>query len=421
MPQPQCSATKADGEVCGKKGKQDGLCGTHHRQRQRLNELEAVADAREIPEDQVRPENRCTKRLLDHSRCTREAVLDLNGLCTMCHRIIENNKRTAPYRKLRSTLVRMIRDDPRRLAPLNTVIDEAEANGMEAGYIQWLRRYVRDRWEARYYNTIDEIFWNDLGEQRELYVVAANGIIDMMVREMSTIEPLTDHFVARLRQYVNHLQHRRQALDEFHRRLTPERELERLAADRQNVHTTAVSKQMTAGLAILVAADPGPPPKGEDSTVKKIVSAFASVLDEDPSSVNILAIKRDLTSMWKRSQESRTAANPINYHKALRGLWAKINSYTGDTHKELIQRLWEECLESVDMCTMGHLARLTNVMVGYEEEFKQEEPIGEKIQRRMAEIAGMDVEYDEQIRLATEFLEEHEVEAEKQREWLSAF
>jgi hypothetical protein len=39
----------------------------------------------------------------------------------------------------------------------------------------------------------------------------------------------------------------------------------------------------------------------------------------------------------------------------------------------------------------------------------------------MAEIAGMDVEYDEQIRLATEFLEEHEVEAEKQREWLSAF
>jgi hypothetical protein len=60
-------------------------------------------------------------------------------------------------------------------------------------------------------------------------------------------------------------------------------------------------------------------------------------------------------------------------------------------------------------------------MVGYEEEFKQEEPIGEKIQRRMAEIAGMDVEYDEQIRLATEFLEEHEVEAEKQREWLSAF
>jgi hypothetical protein len=329
----------------------------------------------------------------------------------------------APYRKVKAKLKRMQRAEPRRIGPIRAVIQEAEANGLEAHHVDWLYRRFEGRWAAMYFEQVVHVWNGGVLGHLHLDTVAANAnlVIDALVAEMVPIEPLEPRFINRLRHYVRHLQQRQVNFDEFHQRFGPEQELGRLAADRQNVHTAAVSKQMAAGLSILVAANPGPQPKGEMTTLERIMFAFYSVLDADLASDDMIAVKKDMVSMWKRSHQSRSEINPINYHTALRGLWAKINTYNGDIHKELIRRLWEECLESVGMCTMGHLARLTNVMVGYDDGFKQEEPIGEKIQRRMAEIAGMDVEYDEQIRLATEFLENHEVEAEKQREWLSAF
>jgi len=380
-------------------------------------------DAFEDPAAQVPPDQRCTQRLKNHARCKREAVPGLNGMCRRCHTIAETMRLEAPYRKVEATLRRMQRAEPRKIRAIRAVIQEAEANGLEAHHVEWLYRRFEGRWAAMYFDEVDHVWTGGVAGGLPLDTIAANAnlVIDALVAEMVPIEPLEPAFVHRLRHYVLHLQQRQVNFDQFHQRFGPEQELGRLAADNQNVHTAAVSKQMAAGLAILVAADPGAPPKGEMTTLSKIMSAFCSVLEADPRSDNTMAIAKDMLSMWKRSQQSRSEINPINYHTALRGLWTKINTYKGDIHKELIQRLWEECLESVGMCTMGHLARLTNVMVGYDDGFKQEEPIGEKIQRRMAEIAGMDVEYDEQIRLATEFLENHEVEPEKQREWLSAF
>jgi hypothetical protein len=380
-------------------------------------------DAFEDPAAHVPPDQRCTQRLKNHSRCKREAAPGLNGMCRRCHTIAETKRLEAPRRKVEAKLRQMQRAEPRKILAIRAVIREAEANGLEAHHVEWLYRRFEGRWAAMYFDEIDHVWTGGVAGGLPLDTIAANAnlAIDALVDEMVPIEPLDPTFVHRLRHYVLHLQQRQVNFNEFHHRFGPEQELGRLAADRQNVHTAAVSKQMAAGLAILVAADPGPPPKGETDTRTKIMSAFCSVLGADPWSDNMTAVGRDMVLTWNRSRQSRSEINPINYHTALRGLWAKINTYTGDIHKELIQRLWEECLESVGMCTMGHLARLTNVMVGYDDGFKQEEPIGEKIQRRMAEIAGMDVEYDEQIRLATEFLEEHEVEAEKQREWLSAF
>jgi hypothetical protein len=55
------------------------------------------------------------------------------------------------------------------------------------------------------------------------------------------------------------------------------------------------------------------------------------------------------------------------------------------------------------VCTQGHVARLSNVMIGFDDAFVPPVPVGEILQQKMAAIYGMDVSYEEQLRLANPF------------------
>ena len=87
----------------------------------------------------------------------------------------------------------------------------------------------------------------------------------------------------------------------------------------------------------------------------------------------------------------------------------------------MYRRCWEECNEAVGMCCEGHISRLCNVLVGFDEAFQPPVPFGEILQSKMAAIAGMDVSEEEKRKLANAFFDEHKTPAEERTAWLDAF
>ena len=110
------------------------------------------------------------------------------------------------------------------------------------------------------------------------------------------------------------------------------------------------------------------------------------------------------------------------YKKTLDGLYLMIRDVRDDdTRRELFKRAYEECLESVGMCCDGHISRLCNVLVGFDDTFAPPVPFGEILQSRMSVIAGLDVDREEKIRQAVAFFNEFAVPETDRSAWLEAF
>jgi len=183
--------------------------------------------------------------------------------------------------------------------------------------------------------------------------------------------------------------------------------------DRQNVHTTVVAHQMNDGLEILKAFDV---PVGQ-KTVDEIATAFVNELRLGGD--QLTTVYTDMVK-WGRVSEI-FAKDDYLYRRVLRGLWAKINTYNGDLRKELIQRLWEECSEAAGLCATGHIGRLTNVLVGFDEAFKPQVSFKEAFQHAMAHISQLDLAEDEKICMATKTMDDMDIPLEERQVWLEAF
>jgi len=136
----------------------------------------------------------------------------------------------------------------------------------------------------------------------------------------------------------------------------------------------------------------------------------------------ILTVYQDVSTWWNK--DTIFAQNDRLYRKCMRGLWWTIKNYKGELRTELEKRLWDECRDACvpySVCTQGHMARLSNVMVGFDDAFVAPVPVGEILQQRMAAIAAMDVEYEKQIALAEELLAELKIPHEQHSNWLAAF
>lgn len=193
----------------------------------------------------------------------------------------------------------------------------------------------------------------------------------------------------------------------------PVKEWTTFTKDRQNVHTTVVTNTMNDGVTILRTFQV---PVGQ-KTVDEIVTAFINELRLGGH--QIATVYKDMIKWGKVS--SIFQDNDYLYRQVLRGLWAKIKTYSGDLRTELIQRLWEECSEAAGLCATGHISRLTNVLVGFDEAFKPQISFKETFQNTMAQISQMDVEEDEKVRLATKAMDELDVPLEERQVWLDAF
>lgn len=195
----------------------------------------------------------------------------------------------------------------------------------------------------------------------------------------------------------------------------PRQELRRLAGDSQNVHTRPVTDQTNAATDKLLAVKV---PELQQ-TEKKMALVWLESLNIATYGT-YLRVANDV-NRWFNTKDCRVVGDHL-YRKLLRGavgLIAKEND--AERRLELYRRLWEECNESVGMCCEGHISRICNVFVGFDEAFKPPVSFGEILQSKMAAIAGLDIPDEEKRRQANAFFDENGTPAEERVAWLDAF
>jgi hypothetical protein len=191
--------------------------------------------------------------------------------------------------------------------------------------------------------------------------------------------------------------------------LAPVTELQRIALDTQSIHTRPVTEQHRKNLAILLAT---PVSEGQQTmeSIKLTWGKMYKSIDE--------RIYVDMQK-WYDTETCRTPSDWM-YRKTLDHLIARIALIESkETRRELMKRLQQECAESYSMCCDGHINRLTNVMVGFDEAFQQEVPKGLVLQTKMAEIAKIE-DVEERFKAATALMAELGMNHDEAEPWLDA-
>lgn len=188
-----------------------------------------------------------------------------------------------------------------------------------------------------------------------------------------------------------------------------------IARDVQNVHTRVVSEQTNKGLEKLLEAS-------KDSRALRAPEWIAARwLTRGYGNWNDVA--RTVTDMkqWYDRPFCKTA-NDWLYRRALDGLYITLkNIKDPELQIELFKRTFEECFESVSMCCEGHISRVCNVLVGFDDAFAPPVPFGEILQNKMAAIYAMEVDTEKKVALATDFFNEFAVPEAERGAWLEAF
>jgi hypothetical protein len=190
-------------------------------------------------------------------------------------------------------------------------------------------------------------------------------------------------------------------------------ELQKLTDDEQNVHTRVVNRQTKKYMDIIKMIDV---PKGQ-RTADEIITVWLSESEMPWSKVQ--PVFNDMMT-WGRTGTIFSKDDYL-YRKVLRSLWTLIKTHTGDVYKELVKRLWEECLDSVGVCGQGHISRLANVLVGFDSRFISPQSVMERFQQQISEISEKDIGMEEKISEATTIMDQIEMPPEERQAWLDAF
>ena len=185
-----------------------------------------------------------------------------------------------------------------------------------------------------------------------------------------------------------------------------------LAEDGQNVHTQAVNNQTNDGISVIRQASV---PKGQ-KTLDEITNTWISML---PYTVKDIACVYEDMRHWG-NVDTVISKKDWEYRKILRGVWAKIKTYDGETFLELLKRLWEECYESVGMCAQGHLSRLANVLVGFDETIGPIISRREEFQNEIAEISRRGDSIDTKRKDVLALMDEIHMPQDEREAWLES-
>jgi hypothetical protein len=188
--------------------------------------------------------------------------------------------------------------------------------------------------------------------------------------------------------------------------------LGKIATDSQSVHTVSVTKSTNDGIFILE--------KQEVPSGQKTVSEIREIWLKNFNPEQVERLIKDMKDWGSRPQVMDKKKNM--YKSVLRGLWAKIKSFDdAELKAELVKRLFEECSEALGMCADGHVGRLVNVLIGYDEQFKNHISPKEYFQNNMALIAKSEVPLAFKLDQAKKLMEEAEIPQEERTAWLEAF
>jgi hypothetical protein len=112
--------------------------------------------------------------------------------------------------------------------------------------------------------------------------------------------------------------------------------------------------------------------------------------------------------------------NDWMYRKVLDALWYRIKMVEElKIRHELHKRLQQECAESFAMCCEGHIGRLANVLVGFDDSFKPQVPVGIILQNKMAIISQIE-NAEERLKQAKELMAELKVPDDQAVAWIEA-
>ena len=193
------------------------------------------------------------------------------------------------------------------------------------------------------------------------------------------------------------------------------RTLAQLALDPQSVHTNEVVVQTNKSLTILLNAN-------RDDGCNFMEWLAGHWLARGIANWSRVRSTVDDMQKWYTRD---TCVNPGDklYRRALDGLGALLIEHADnkDEFGELLKRTFEECHESIGMCCEGHMGRLSNVMVGFDDRFAPPIPTGELLQQKMGAIAMLDVDTDEKVRQATAVMDELNIPEPERAVWIDAF
>lgn len=275
------------------------------------------------------------------------------------------------------------------------------------------------------YDIVDEVVTPEL---RERILEAFDGewhgdnrFLNILLARISFVRPDTDW--TELVDYIRNrwlriiLQEDIPALP--HPTAQPQTQLTTLANDPQNTHTKVVSDATNKATAILLDRI-----KHLDHTIAPthwmnwLAVAWLTRCGKNYGPMSFVIA--DMADWWKKS-ECREKGDWL-YRKLLMGV-ADIIYEEKDEEKqtELLKRLYEECDEARGMCCEGHITRLCNVFVGFDEAFKPQMSSGEQLQNEMATLASADMSDEEKRERAREVLERLHVPADQHGAWLEAF
>jgi hypothetical protein len=127
------------------------------------------------------------------------------------------------------------------------------------------------------------------------------------------------------------------------------------------------------------------------------------------------SVRSDMEHWYNEANVS--TLNDFAYKNMLDRVWALIDA--SQHRKDMIVRLWEECVDSLGMCAAGHLTRLANAVQGFDENAPiLEESRSERLQNAMAQISQLDP--GERESAARRIFAELGVEGDAQTPWLEA-
>jgi hypothetical protein len=189
-----------------------------------------------------------------------------------------------------------------------------------------------------------------------------------------------------------------------------------LAADTQSVHREVVVKQTNTNVELLLEASEE---AAEDFDPESWVTTWWLLMPNRPAFNVYYRVMQDI-HFWYTKKTCKATTDWL-YKRVFTGAVFKISAVEDrDCRYELAKRLWEECSEAVDMCCEGHIGRLANVFVGFDENFKSPASPNEMLQAQLAAIAQLKLRTEVKLAKAKTVMDELGIPEDERAPWLEA-
>ena len=186
-------------------------------------------------------------------------------------------------------------------------------------------------------------------------------------------------------------------------------DLRAFAVDGENVHRSSVQSATERSVKLLMGRDVPP----TQNTLDELTVAF-----HDPTMVKwVNATARNLVLHEIATDSLDTVAFSVRYGDVLDRVWAFVKIHR--EKKDLVIRLAQEADEGVGKCSNGKMARLVNVLQGYDDSlFVDPQPPKEAFQELMARLSRRPAA--ERGPAATALFEEYRIADAERGAWLEA-